>query len=105
MYTLFHYNTYRYLKDEAIPYYLNIKTTFLAAFMAGLIATTASQPFEVLRNQMSIKNPQPPLLTLIVDHYHQFGYRAYFAGFLPRVIRKPINSGICWSLFDLLKRK
>jgi len=45
LYTLFHYNTYRYLKDDIFHHYLNSHATFIPAFVAGIVAITVSQPF------------------------------------------------------------
>lgn len=44
-YTLFHYNTYRYLKDDIFRDQMNTNATFIPAFVAGLVAITVSQPF------------------------------------------------------------
>jgi hypothetical protein len=31
------------------------------------------------------------------------GWKGFFIGFLPRLLRKPINSGICWSILETVK--
>lgn len=58
IYTLFHYNTYRFLKDDIFKTKLNSKATFVPAFVAGVVAITVSQPFEVLRSQISLNKFQ-----------------------------------------------
>lgn len=42
------------LKDDIFKNSLNIEATFVPAFVAGVVAITVSQPFEVLRSQISI---------------------------------------------------
>ena len=54
LYTLFHYSTYRYLKDTVFNDTFNLQTTFFPSFFAGVVAITVSQPLEVIRNQVSL---------------------------------------------------
>jgi len=49
IYSVFHYNSYRYLREV-----IDIK--FLPPFIAGVFAMIISQPFEVIRNRIMIKN-------------------------------------------------
>jgi hypothetical protein len=77
---------------------LNKQATFVSAFVAGIVAITVSQPLEVLRNQISLKKIEDPILKFAVNHFKLYGIRGYFIGFLPRLLRKPINSGICWTV-------
>ena len=44
-YTLFHYNTYRFLKDDVAKNRIKSDSTFIPAFIAGVVAITASHPF------------------------------------------------------------
>ena len=53
-YTFFHYNTFRYLKDSFFPENFDMDSTFFSAFFAGIVAITVSQPFEVIRSQVSL---------------------------------------------------
>jgi hypothetical protein len=97
-YTLFHYSTYRYLKDDFFLGQLQQEATFLPAFIAGVVAITVSQPFEVLRSQLSLNKGSESFVTLGTRCFRQFGLKGFFFGFVPRLVRKPINSGICWSI-------
>ena len=97
-YTLFHYNTYRFLKDDLFLAQLQTEATFLPAFVAGVIAITVSQPFEVLRSQISLSKSNESALSIASRYMRQTGVRGCFLGYVPRLIRKPINSGICWSI-------
>jgi hypothetical protein len=45
IYTVFHYNIYRYLKDDIFKAKLNSNATFVPSFVAGVVAITVSQPF------------------------------------------------------------
>ena len=44
-YSLIHYNTYRYIKDEILMNQFGIDSAFFPAFLSGILAITISQPF------------------------------------------------------------
>lgn len=98
VYTLFHYTTYRYLKDDLFQGKLQQELTFIPAFIAGVVAITVSQPFEVLRSQVSLSKGNESMMMLTTRCFRQFGLKGFFFGYVPRLVRKPINSGICWSI-------
>jgi solute carrier family 25 protein 38 len=104
LYTLFHYNIYRFLKDDIFQKKFNRTTTFVPAFVAGLAAITVSQPFEVLRNKISLNNFQGSVWIFVGKYFREAGPRGFFVGFVPRLLRKPINSGICWTILESLRR-
>ena len=45
VYSLLHYTTYRFLKDEVFYSMLGIDSNFIPAFLAGTMAISFSQPF------------------------------------------------------------
>lgn len=102
IYTFFHYNTFRYLKDSILMEQYNTNSTFIPAFVAGVVAITVSQPFEVIRSQVSLNRLNESIFSFSLKYFRQHGARGYFYGFLPRLVRKPINSGICWTIYEAL---
>lgn len=68
-YTLFHYNTYRYLKDDIFMKKFNSHSTFIPAFVAGIVALSVSQPFEVIRSQISLKKFNGSALSLVLNQW------------------------------------
>jgi hypothetical protein len=75
-------------------------STFIPAFVAGVVAITVSQPFEVIRSQISLRKFNGSVLKFAGKQWRELGIRGFFIGFLPRLLRKPINSGICWSFLE-----
>ena len=102
---MFHYTTYRYLKDTVFLETFNIETTFLPSFIAGVVAITVSQPLEVIRNHVSLNNLNGSLIDFLGKYTRQYGWKGYFYGFVPRLIRKPVNSGISWSFYEYFMTK
>lgn len=45
IYSLLHYTTYRFLKDDIFKSTLGVETAFAPAFLAGAVAISFSQPF------------------------------------------------------------
>jgi solute carrier family 25, member 38 len=103
IYTFFHYNTFRFLKDSIFGEQLGLNSTFVPAFFAGVVAITASQPFEVIRSQVSLNKLNESIFSYTLRYFRQNGYKGFFLGFVPRLVRKPINSGICWTVYEAFR--
>ena len=103
-YSLFHYNTYRLLKDDIFMRELGIESTFMPAFFAGVVAITMSQPFEVIRSKIALAKGSTSWRFLFKEIWRANGWRSFFVGYLPRLMRKPINSGICWTIIENVKQ-
>ena len=69
IYTFFHYNTFRYLKDSVFKKDLGVETTFIPAFIAGVVAITASQPLEVIRSQLSLNFTRESINVILARHF------------------------------------
>ena len=102
-YSLFHYNTYRLLKDDIFLGEMGIESTFMPAFFAGVVAITMSQPFEVIRSKIALAKGTTSSSYLFKEIWRVNGWRSFFIGYLPRLMRKPINSGICWTIIEKVK--
>ena len=108
IYSFIHYSVYRKLKDSLSDVLSPTMNSFCSPFLAGILAITISHPFEVIRNRMQAHNQY------LAEHkiykgpmnafqkiYKSEGLYGYFRGYLPRLIRKPINSGVTWLLYDV----
>lgn len=101
IYSLLHYTTYRFLKDEIFSAGLGINSNFIPAFLAGTVAISFSQPFEVIRSRVST-GFGISITECSSQIWHNQGWRGFYMGFIPRLLRKPINSGICWTVLENL---
>ena len=108
-FSMFHYSFYRYLIDS-YQSKSKLKLVFLA-YSAGFFAIAVSHPFEVVRNRIMIQDKYlidtkkyegliGGLRKIILFE----GLGGFFKGILPRLIRKPINSAIVWSVFEIRNR-
>jgi hypothetical protein len=104
VFSLIHYTSYRFLKDDFFLGHLGISSTFCPAFLAGVLAITISQPFEVIRSRVSLAAGLSTLDCARTIALKQ-GWRGFFVGYMPRLCRKPINSGICWSILETFSKE
>lgn len=106
VFSMFHYSFYRYLIDNNKKD-SNFHLLFLA-YSAGLLAMFVSHPFEVVRNRIMI----PDKYLIESKKYNGLynglkkiimteGMVGFFKGILPRLARKPVNSAIVWSVFEI----
>jgi hypothetical protein len=63
-----------------------------------------SQPFEVIRSKVALAKDSTTLSKLFMETWKVNGWRSFFIGYLPRLMRKPINSGICWTIMENVKQ-
>ncbi len=108
-FSMFHYSFYRYLIDNDQSK-SRVKLVGLA-YSAGLFAILLSHPFEVVRNRImthdkyliEMKKYQGlfnGLKKIVINE----GVMGFFKGILPRLVRKPINSAIVWSVYEIRNR-
>ena len=102
LFSLVHYNSYRFLKDDIFMHKFNMDTAFFPAFLAGVFAISVSQPLEVVRSMVSFKG-EITMTECFQKVWAKQGWRGFFVGFIPRMCRKPINSGICWTIMETVK--
>jgi solute carrier family 25 protein 38 len=73
----------------------------LAGGLGGLSATLITQPFDMIKTRMQL---QPQEYTSIWRSLAKVtteeGLGAYFSGMLPRLVRKPLQSMIAWSVYE-----
>lgn len=88
--------TYLYLSYGGIQFWSFYKfkeifkdrggSTFLAGGLAGVIATTATYPFDLLRTRFAAQGTSSSLFRAIKDIYIQENIRGFYRGYTPTVI-------------------
>ena len=71
-------------------------------FVSGFIANLISHPFEVVRNLQMGRNEYQNTVSTVCQIYKEQGLFGFYNGIFPRLIRKPINSGITWGIYEFL---
>lgn len=109
VYSLIQYGLYQFFLDhfEKKEHF----KVFISSYVSSLIALIFSHPFEVVRSRIMIQDK-----FLVDDKIYKGlyfgikkilkvdGFKGFFKGILPRIIRKPINSAIVWSLYEINRK-
>ncbi|KAI8805596.1 mitochondrial carrier domain-containing protein [Cladochytrium replicatum] len=81
------------------PYHASVTATSSAT--ATIIVTFLTNPFDVLRTRIQINPTQyPNIRTGSIEMFKQDGFRAFFSGILPRLLRKTISGAITWTVYE-----
>lgn len=95
----------------------NIKY-FFSAILAAMIASAATHPFEIIRtkiqaNEMKkgvnklLQNPGTEVSGSVISNmisqiYQKEGWSGFTAGFLPRLLRKPVINASTFFFYEIL---
>lgn len=74
---------------------------FSCGVTAGLLASTITQPFDVLKTKVQLyPNQFNNLLDVIVYVHKKYGYRGYFKGLVPRMVRRTLMAAMAWTVYE-----
>lgn len=109
VYSLIQYGLYQFFLDQ-FGKKENLKI-FISSYASSLIALIFSHPFEVVRNRIMIQQKFLVNDKVYTGLYYGIkkiikldGLKGFFKGILPRIIRKPINSALAWSLYEFNRK-
>ncbi|KAJ3103435.1 hypothetical protein HDU97_010181 [Phlyctochytrium planicorne] len=74
-----------------------------ASVISGVTSTALTQPFDVLKTRIQLRpaeyrNSYLGFLKIAKEE----GYRGFFIGLMPRVLRKSLSSAITWTVYEEL---
>lgn len=76
-----------------------------SGLLAGMTASTITQPFDMLKTRMQLK---PSIYKTLAQSakkvYLEEGLMGFFDGISVRLIRKPLNSAISWTIYEEVVR-
>jgi len=96
-------------KTELKPLKLsNPVSTMTAGLFAGVIATTLTQPFEVLRTKIQVSQERKMnvdykfggISSKLLEIYSKDGINGLTKGLVPRLMRKPLSNALTFTLFE-----
>ncbi|KAI8967296.1 hypothetical protein BDF20DRAFT_829811 [Mycotypha africana] len=93
-----------YIKNHNLPI-ANAMINLSSGVVAGLAATCTTQPFDMLKTRMQLK---PMMYKNMIQSakkvYREEGLIGFFDGISVRLIRKPLNSAISWTIYEEVER-
>jgi solute carrier family 25 protein 38 len=96
---VFFYENCKILSSTSIS--STIASNMISGISGGLLATTVTQPFDMLKTRLQLKPKEYKNMVygfkkIFLDE----GWRGLFAGMLPRMFRKSLSSAISWTLYE-----
>jgi solute carrier family 25 (mitochondrial carnitine/acylcarnitine transporter), member 20/29 len=82
-------------------------TSMLCGGIAGMVSWLVSYPFDVLKTHIQTQDSsmQVGLVRFAREKYDQQGYRYFFRGLAPTLVRSFISNAVCLPVFDALNKK
>jgi len=82
--------------------------TMISGIMAGLIATTATHPFELIRTHLQINDKEEivkkGIFKGLYDIQQKEGTLALFKGLQARLMRKPLSNALTFTFFEIFSK-
>lgn len=74
---------------------------FSCGVIAGLLASVITQPFDVIKTKMQLyPNQFNSLLEAVLYVHKKYGYRGYFKGLVPRMLRRTLMAAMAWTVYE-----
>ncbi|KAJ3110816.1 hypothetical protein HDU96_006253 [Phlyctochytrium bullatum] len=83
----------------------NTLVNIASSVTAGITSTVLTQPFDVLKTRLQLKPAEyrsTPYGFLKIARDE--GFRGFFVGLMPRIIRKSLSSAITWTVYEEVSR-
>lgn len=108
IYLFFYENCKTWANDYSVSHNLPVANAVInmgSGVAAGMAATCTTQPFDMLKTRMQLK---PALYKNLIQSarkvYLEEGLIGFFDGISVRLIRKPLNSAISWTIYEEVVR-
>ncbi|CAH1116006.1 unnamed protein product [Phaedon cochleariae] len=76
---------------------------FTCGVTAGILASIATQPADVLKTKMQLyPNKFRGLWSVVVYVHGEYGPRGYFKGMVPRMLRRTLMAAMSWTMYEQL---
>lgn len=76
-------------------------TNFSCGIVAGLLASTITQPADVLKTKMQLyPNKFPNFHSVVIYVYKKYGPMGYFKGLSPRIVRRSLMAAMAWTVYE-----
>ena len=106
-----YYTILNLTKKQLVPLnFSNSTNTMTAGMVAGIIATTMSQPFDVLRTRLQVDMPSSKygynygsLYQGLRKIWNDEGITGFGRGLIPRLMKKPLANALTFTIFEFFK--
>lgn len=91
----------RYLEDNLAP-----AIHFTIGIYAGLMASTVTQPFDVVKTKMQLyPHKFTSLYQACLYVQNKYGPAGYFKGLVPRMLRRTLMAAMAWTVYEQITKR
>lgn len=105
LYLMFYTEIKNIIPPELLKGELQAPVQFSSGVIAGILASAVTQPADVIKTKMQL---YPQLYTdvrSVLMHLHKkYGFRGYFKGLVPRMLRRTLMSAMAWTIYEQITR-
>ncbi|XP_018020386.1 mitochondrial glycine transporter A isoform X2 [Hyalella azteca] len=74
---------------------------FSCGVISGLLASAITQPFDVVKTKMQLYPDKfSSLLQVVIYVRKKYGYKGYFKGLVPRMLRRTLMAAMAWTVYE-----
>ncbi|XP_042868885.1 mitochondrial glycine transporter A-like [Penaeus japonicus] len=74
---------------------------FTCGVLAGLMASTVTQPFDVIKTKMQLyPHKFTSFMQAIIYVHKKYGPQGYFKGLVPRMLRRTLMAAMAWTVYE-----
>ena len=101
IYLLF-YNKFKQMSSVTEILDMNTRSIvqFSCGILAGAVATVIVQPADVVKTELQLKQQRVSQWSVIQQIHSERGFRGFFVGLVPRVVRKSLMSALAWTVYE-----
>lgn len=93
------------MTTQSAPHPVSPGITFACGLGSGVAASILTQPFDVLKTKMQLRTSSSEnIITSSASMLKTGGFKSFFAGTTPRILRRSLMSAFSWTIFDSLLR-
>ncbi|XP_013772829.1 solute carrier family 25 member 38-like [Limulus polyphemus] len=106
IYLMFYTQTKKAVPESWRDGMTQIPTIFLCGTFSGLLASTCTQPADVIKTHMQLYPSRFTRVSIAVLYiYKEYGLAGYFKGLVPRVLRRTLMTALAWTVFEQVSRE
>ncbi|XP_046989553.1 mitochondrial glycine transporter A-like isoform X1 [Schistocerca americana] len=84
----------------------NSFTHFGCGVIAGVMASVVTQPADVLKTKMQLyPHKFSSVLSVVMYVQKTYGFRGYFKGLAPRMLRRTLMAAMAWTVYEQITRQ
>lgn len=105
IYLMFYTQLKQAIPPEVLKSDFQAGAQFGCGIVAGILASAVTQPADVVKTKMQLYPSLYPNVTSVLLHLHErYGFRGYFKGLAPRMLRRTLMAAMAWTFYEQATR-